>query len=310
MKYIVTGGAGFIGSNIVRKLVELGEEVTVIDNLLTGRKDNLKNVMNKIDFIEGDITNLALLQEKFKGADYVLHQAALPSVPRSIADPMASHHNNATGTLNVLLAARDQGVKRVVYAASSSAYGDANVEFKHENLPASPLSPYALTKQTGEVYARQFYQLYGLETISLRYFNVFGPYQNPNSEYAAVIPKFITMIMRGEQPTIYGDGETSRDFTYVANNVHANILASKSHKGAGEVINIACGSSVTLNQLIEMINKHLGTSIVPQYVPHRKGDIKHSKAQITKAKELIGYEPIKTFEEGLKETIEWYKRAI
>lgn len=248
------------------------------------------------------------MRKVFENADYVLHQAALPSVPRSIADPLASNHNNITGTLNVLVAARDAKVKRVVYAASSSAYGNADVEYKAEDLPATPLSPYALTKYVGEVYCQQFTRLYGLETVCLRYFNVFGPYQNPTSAYAAVIPKFVTLMLRGEAPTIYGDGETSRDFTFVANNVSANILAATSNKGAGEVMNIACGTSLSLNRLVEMINHELDTNITPNYQPERAGDIKHSKASIEKAKQLIGYEPKVSLEQGLKETIQWYKK--
>lgn len=280
----------------------------MVDNLSTGDRSNLADIIDRLTFIEGDITELDTLHEAFSGADYVLHQAALPSVPRSIADPIASNHNNITGTLNVLVAARDAKVKRVVYAASSSAYGNADVEYKTEDLPAAPLSPYALTKYVGEVYCQQFTRLYGLETVCLRYFNVFGPYQNPTSAYAAVIPKFVTLMLRGEAPTIYGDGETSRDFTFVANNVSANILAATSNKGAGEVMNIACGTSLSLNRLVEMINHELGTNITPNYQPERAGDIKHSKASIEKAKQLIGYEPKVSLEEGLKETIQWYKQ--
>lgn len=309
-KIIVTGGAGFIGSNIVIELVRRGEDVTVIDNLLTGKKENLDSVIEKINFIEGDVKNLAFLQSVFKGIDIVIHQAALPSVPRSVVDPVTSNANNIDGTLNVLVAARDNNVKRVVYAASSSAYGNAQVDYKTEDLSADPLSPYALTKYVGEKYCQIFYQLYGLETICLRYFNVFGPHQNPNSEYAAVIPKFITSILKGESPEIYGDGEQSRDFTYVANNVEANILAAFSKKGAGEVINIACGDSISLNELIDMINEELGTSIKPIYQKERIGDVKHSKAGIQKAEELLEYKPVKTFKEGLKETIRWYQKSL
>lgn len=305
--YIVTGGAGFIGSNIVAELVRRGEQVRVIDNLLTGKKENLADCIDKIEFLEGDITNLDFLQQAFKGGAYILHQAALPSVPRSVANPVESNRNNIDGTLNVLVAARDNNIKRVVYAASSSAYGNTTADYKSEDLPANPLSPYALMKYTGEVYCRLFYQLYGLETVALRYFNVFGPHQNPSSEYAAVIPKFITLILKGESPIIYGDGNQSRDFTYVANNIHANLLAATSKNGAGEVINIACGESLSLNELVELINQELGTNVKPKYQEDRAGDVKHSKASISKAARLINYKPIKTFQEGLQETIAWYK---
>lgn len=307
MKIIVTGGAGFIGSNIVEELVNLNHQVKVIDNLSTGRIENLEGLLDKIDFVEGDIRDLEFLQREFKGWDYVLHQAALPSVPRSIANPIEVHHNNSVGTLNVLVAARDQAIKRVVYASSSSIYGDAQVEYKQEDLPAAPLSPYALTKYTGETYCRLFYKIYGLETICLRYFNVFGPKQNPESEYAAAIPKFIMSIIDGQQPTIYGDGEQSRDFTYVKNNVQANILAMQTNRGLGEIINIACGESYTINQTINFINQALNTRIEPIYQTNRVGEIKHSKADITKAQEILGYQPVVKFPDGIKETVQWYQ---
>lgn len=308
--YLVTGGAGFIGSNLVKELVKRQETVKVVDNLSLGKLANLKEVMDKITFIEGDICDLELMEKTCKGVDYVLHQAALPSVPRSLQDPLASNKNNVEGTLTVLVAARDNGVKRVTYAASSSAYGDIEGEFKSEEMPANPKSPYALTKYAGEVYAQQFTKLFGLETVCLRYFNVFGPNQDPNSQYAAVIPNFIRLILKGEAPTIYGDGEQSRDFTYVANNVEANILAANAKTGAGEVINIACGESTTLNQLVDLINEELGTNVKPIYEPARAGDIKHSKARIDKAKQLIGYEPLVDFKQGLRETILWYKKNL
>lgn len=305
--YVVTGGAGFIGCNIVRELVKRDKRVKVIDNLATGIQDNIADLKDRIEFIKGSITDLDLLQREFNGVDYVLHQAALPSVPRSIADPIASNQANIDGTLNVLVAARDMRVKRVVFAASSSVYGNAQAEFKSEDLPVAPLSPYALTKYAGEVYCRLFTDIYGLETVALRYFNVFGPYQNPQSEYTAVIPSFITSMLRGEPPVIYGDGEQSRDFTYVANNVEANILAAESAEGSGEVLNIACGASISLNHLVALINRELNISIMPIYQPARKGDIKNSLASITKARELIGYVPRVLFEEGLRQTIAWYK---
>lgn len=309
-KYVITGGAGFIGSNIAKELVSRGDTVKVIDNLLTGHKENLAEIIDQIEFIEGDIQDLDLLQKEFAGFDYVLHQAALPSVPRSIDDPIASNQNNIDGTLNVLVAARDAKIKRVVFASSSSVYGEADAEYKTETLPINPLSPYALNKLTGEYYLKLFYTLYGLETVSLRYFNVFGPSQDPNSQYSAVIPLFIQAILKGEQPVVFGDGEQSRDFTYVANNIEANILAATSAKGAGEVMNIACGASISLNQLIALINQELGTDIKPVYNDPRAGDIKYSKADVKKAKDLIGYEPKISFEQGLKETIKWYREEL
>jgi UDP-glucose 4-epimerase len=306
-KYIVTGGAGFIGSNITKELVKRGETVKVIDNLSTGYEKNLADIVGKIEFVKGDITDLNLLQKEFAGYDYVLHQAALCSVPRSINDPIASNQNNTDGTLNVLVAARDQKIKRVVYASSSSVYGEAKNEYKVETLAIDPLSPYALNKYAGERYTQLFYKLYGLETVALRYFNVFGPAQDPNSQYSAVIPLFIDKMLKGESPTILGDGEQSRDFTYVQNNVEANILAATGSGGAGEVMNIACGTSTTLNELVALINEELGTDIKPIYQESRAGDIKHSKADVSKAKESIGYEPKIDFKAGLKETIKWYK---
>lgn len=309
-KFIVTGGAGFIGSNITKELLKRNHQVKVIDNLLTGKKANLNDVIDNIEFIDADINDLELMQKEFKGFDYVLHQAALPSVPRSISDPIDANKHNISGTLSVLVAARDQMLKRVVYASSSSVYGDIEGEFKTEDMSSNPLSPYALTKYTSEVYCRLFYELYGLETVSLRYFNVFGPMQDPQSEYAAVIPKFITQMLKGESPTIFGDGMQSRDFTYVANNVEANIIAATSDKGEGEVVNIACGKSYNLIELVDKINKILKTKIEPKFTSARAGEIKHSKASIEKAQEIFGFRPDISFEEGLEKTIEWYKKDI
>lgn len=306
-KVVVTGGAGFIGSNLVRGLLERGYEVKVIDNLSTGRRENLQDIVRKIDFLEADIRDFERLRKELAGMEIVFHQAALPSVPRSIADPIACNENNIAGTLNVLQAAREAGVRRVVYAASSSAYGNAAVEYKTEELPANPLSPYALTKYVGEVYCRLFHELYGLETIALRYFNVFGPRQDPESQYAAVIPKFICAMLKGEAPIIYGDGKQSRDFTFVANNVEANILAAESKDGSGEVFNVACGDSIDLNRLVELINQELGTKIEPVYQPARSGDVLHSKADISKAGRVLGFKPTHNFEQGLKAAILWYK---
>lgn len=309
-KFIVTGGAGFIGSNIARELVKQNHSVKVIDNLSTGKLENLDDIIDKIEFVKADVADLDAMQKEFQGFDFCLHQAALASVPRSIDNPAASNKSNIEGTLNVLIAARDNKLKRVVFASSSSVYGEAVEEFKTETLPSSPLSPYALNKLTGEYYARLFYKLYGLETVSLRYFNVFGPYQDPESQYAAVIPKFIMAMLHGESPVIFGDGEQSRDFTFVANNVWANILAATKPGVGGEIMNIACGKSTSLNELVSDINSLLETDIKPIYKDSRQGDIKHSKADIKKAEKMLDYEPKVDFKEGLKETIDWYKNSI
>jgi UDP-glucose 4-epimerase len=303
-RFVVTGGAGFIGSNIVTDLVKNNNEVTVIDNLLTGKLENLSDVMDEIRFVEGDIQDLNLLKREFDDIDYVLHQAALPSVPRSVDDPIASNQNNIDGTLNVLIAARDAGVKRVVYASSSSAYGNSPTLPKKEDMKPEPLSPYAVTKLVGEYYCKVFYDLYGLETVSLRYFNVFGPHQDPNSQYAAVIPKFITTMLKGNKPVIFGDGTQSRDFTYVQNNVEANLLACVANRAAGKLFNIACGERITLNDLVDILNHILGTDIESVYTEARQGDVKHSLADINLAKDILGYEPKCSFVEGLKKTVE------
>ena len=305
-RFAVTGGTGFIGSNIVIELVRNNNEVVVIDNLLTGKFNNISGVMDQIRFVEGDIQDLDLLKREFIDIDYVLHQAALPSVPRSVDDPIASNQNNVDGTLNVLVAARDAGVKRVVYAASSSAYGNSPSLPKKEDMKPDPLSPYAITKLVGEQYCKVFSELYGLETVSLRYFNVFGPRQDPNSQYAAVIPKFITAMLNDESPVIFGDGEQSRDFTYIQNNVDANILACGVAGIAGKMFNIACGERISLNELVAMLNKILGKKIEPVYKEPRSGDVKHSLADITLAREILGYKPTYGFEDGLKKTVEWF----
>lgn len=307
-QFVVTGGAGFIGSNIVERLVDNDNEVVVIDNLLTSTMENLKEVVPHIKFVNGDIQDMNLLKREFDGADYVLHQAALSSVPRSIDDPIASNQNNIDGTLNVLVAAHDAGVKRVVYAASSSAYGNTPTLPKHEGMAPDPLSPYAITKLVGEQYCKVFYDIYGLETVSLRYFNVFGPRQDPNSQYAAVIPKFITAMLNNERPVIFGDGEQSRDFTYVQNNVDANLLACTVPKAAGKMFNIACGERISLNQLVEVLNGILGKDIEPVYAEERIGDVKHSLADISLARDILGYEPEYGFEDGLIKTVEWSKQ--
>jgi len=306
VKCLVTGGAGFIGSHLVEGLLDDGNEVIVIDNLSTGNIVNIKSVLDRIEFIEGDILNLSLLNEKFQGVDFVFHVAALPSVPRSVDDPISSMENNVVGTHNVLFAAKNAGVKRVIYSASSSAYGDSETLPKIESMQTNPLSPYAVTKLTGEYYCKAFSKVYGLETVSLRYFNVFGPRQNPSSQYSAVIPKFIHIMNQNEVPVIYGDGEHSRDFTYVKNVVKANILASKVHKTSGEVINIACGVRTSLNELVLKLNKILNLNIKPEYQESRVGDVKHSLADISLAKLFLGFSPVYTFDEGLKITVDWY----
>jgi nucleoside-diphosphate-sugar epimerase len=306
-KFLVTGGAGFIGSNICRKLVSQGCFVRVIDNLLTGKKANLAGILDKIEFIEADMGDEEIARRAVKDIDVVLHQGALPSVPRSVDDPAATHRHCVDATFTLLLAARDAGIKRFVYASSSSAYGDTPTLPKVETMPEKPLSPYAVGKLVGEHYCSVFYKVFGLETISLRYFNVFGPNQDPTSQYAAAIPAFVTAVLRGEPPTVFGDGLQSRDFTYVENVVDANLLAVKAQRTAGQVLNIACGQAVTVNETIDIINEILGKSIKPIYTDPRPGDIKHSLADITLAQETLGYEPAVTFKRGLKLAIDWYR---
>ncbi len=309
MKYLVTGGAGFIGSNIVQELLKQKHEVVVLDNFATGKRENILPLMKdpNITMIEGDLRSFHIVRSAVKGVDYILHQGALPSVPRSINDPITSNDVNILGMLNILEAAKEFGVKRVVCASSSSIYGNSESLPKVESMPINPMSPYALTKYAQERYCQVFYSLYGLETVALRYFNVFGPNQDPTSQYSAVIPKFIKLIMQGKQPVIYGDGSQSRDFTFVENNVWANIQACTAPKAAGEVINIACGERYTLIQLVEMINKILGKNIEPKFEPDRAGDVKHSLAGIEKAKELLGYEVRVDFHEGLERTIKHFQ---
>ncbi len=305
--FLVTGGAGFVGSNICHQLAALGHEVRVLDNLSTGKRENIAEIEQDIEFIEGDIRDLETVKQAVEGIDYVLHQAALPSVPRSISDPLGSNANNIDGTLNVLVAARDAGVKRLVYAASSSAYGNNPTLPKVETLPPGPLSPYAVNKYTGELYCRVFTSIYQLETISLRYFNVFGPRQNPASQYAAVIPKFITLIKDKKPPTIYGDGEQSRDFTFIDNVVAANIKAACAPPEAcGQVFNIACGQRYTLNELVAKLNLLMESELKPLYLEPRPGDVKHSLADIAAAKKFLGYEVKADLETGLEKTIAWF----
>jgi nucleoside-diphosphate-sugar epimerase len=309
-RFLVTGGAGFIGSNICKKLVRQNCFVRVVDNLLTGKKDNLAPILDKIEFIQADIGDEDVARSATKGIDVVLHQAALPSVPKSVDNPAATHKHCVDATFMVLLAARDSKVKRVVYAGSSSAYGDTPTSPKIETIRPEPLSPYAVAKLVGEYYCSVFYSVFGLETVSLRYFNVFGPNQDPTSQYAAAIPAFVTSILKGQPPTIYGDGEQSRDFTYVDNVVDANLLAAGAKKTTGEVVNIACGKAVTVNEIIRMINSITGKSVKPEYAPARPGDVKHSLADITAAKKLINYQPKVSFEQGLKIAIDWYKNNL
>ena len=306
-RFLVTGGAGFIGSNICEKLVSQKCFVRVVDNLLTGKKSNLAGIMNNIEFVEADMGDEKVARSVMKNIDIVLHQGALPSVPRSVDDPALTHKHCVDATFTLLMAARDAGVKRFVYAASSAAYGDTPTLPKIETMRAAPLSPYAVGKLVGEYYCSVFSQVYGLETISLRYFNVFGPKQDPKSQYAAAIPAFVTLILKNESPTIYGDGEQSRDFTYIDNVVEANLLAARAKKTAGQVVNIACGQAVTVNEIIGMINKYLGKDVKPIYAEHRAGDVKHSLADITAAQKLIGFKPVISFENGLKKAIDWYR---
>jgi UDP-glucose 4-epimerase len=305
MKYLVTGGAGFIGSNIVAELLKQGQEVVALDNFATGKRENiLPYVKNPLfTMIEGDIRSFHIVRSAVKGVDYILHQGALPSVPRSINDPITTNDVNVLGMLNILEAAKEFGVKRVVLASSSSIYGDSETLPKVEDMRVNPMSPYALTKYAQERYCQVFYKLYGLETVALRYFNVFGPNQDPTSQYSAVIPKFIRLIKNDKEPVIYGDGTQSRDFTYVENNVWANIQACTAEKAPGEVINVACGERYTLIELVQMINKILGKNIEPKFAPDRAGDVKHSQAGIEKAKDILGYKVRVSFEEGLERTV-------
>ncbi len=306
--FLVTGGAGFIGRNIVQELLHQQHQVKVLDNFSTGRRSNLDAFANLPGFqlIEGDLRSPATVEKAVEGVEFILHQGALPSVPRSVQDPFTSNDVNVTGTLNLLLAARDAGVKRLVFASSSSVYGNNPTLPKEEQMPVAPLSPYALTKYAGERYCQIFHQIYGLETVVLRYFNVFGPFQDPTSQYSAVIPRFITQIRQGIRPVIYGDGLQSRDFTYVANNVHANILACTAPEAAGKVMNIACGDRFTLLDLVDTINDFLGTHIEPLFEPERAGDVKHSQAGIGLARQYLGFKPLVGFKEGLEKTIEHF----
>lgn len=306
MRVLITGGAGFIGSNLAAALATK-HDVVVFDNFSTGSRVNLTDV--DVEIVEGDLREPKKLKMALRGCECVFHQAALPSVARSVKEPLLTHEVNSTGTLNALIAARDAGCKRFIYAASSSAYGDTPTLPKIESMPPRPLSPYALSKLSGEYHCAIFASLYGISTVSLRYFNVFGPKQDPNSEYAAVVPKFITSLLAGNAPVVYGDGEQSRDFTYIKNVVDANILAM-SKGGRGEVLNIGAGDRTTVNQLVSFLNESLGTSITPVYLPPRSGDIKHSLADISLAKSVLGYTPRYGVKEGLRETVAWFRSVI
>jgi UDP-glucose 4-epimerase len=306
--YLVTGGAGFIGSHIATALVERGDKVRVLDNLSTGHRKNLTPLGNRVEFIEGDLVDRAAVERALEGVEVVFHEAALASVPRSVVAPLDTNAACVTGTVNLLDAARHAGVRRIVYAGSSSAYGDQPTPAKHEGLLPCPVSPYAAAKLAGEFYCRAFTATYGMETVTIRYFNVFGPQQDPKSEYAAVIPKFITEMLAGRQPTIFGDGRQSRDFTYIDNIVHGNLLAADARDAVGKTINVACGEQFNLLELMAVINKVLGTKIEPIFAPPRAGDVRDSLADITLARKLLKYEPIVGFEEGLRRTVDYYRQ--
>jgi UDP-glucose 4-epimerase len=309
--YLITGIGGFIGSSLARALLSRGEQVRGVDNFSTGNQENIAEISNQIDFREADIVDLDAMHKACTGVDFVLHQAAIPSVPKSVQDPLGSNRANIDGTVNVLVAARDAKVKRVVYAASSSAYGDTPTLPKHEAMTPDPISPYAVAKLASEQYMISFYRCYGLETVALRYFNIFGPRQDPSSPYSGVLAKFITQMLRGEQPTMFGDGEQSRDFTYIDNVVHANLLAAEApaEKVSGCMMNTATGTRITLNETFSILKELTGFTGAPLYVPPRSGDIRDSLADIALAHELLGYEPRVDFREGLRRTVEWYRKA-
>jgi nucleoside-diphosphate-sugar epimerase len=309
--YLITGIGGFIGSSLARELLRRGEQVRGVDNFSTGKQHNLAEIVGEIDFREADILDLEAMKSACAGADFVLHQAAIPSVPKSVLDPIGSNQANVDGTVNVLVAARDAKVKRVVYAASSSAYGDTPTLPKHEQMTPDPISPYAVAKLASERYMISFYRCYGLETVSLRYFNIFGPRQDPSSPYSGVLAKFVTKMLSGEEPTIFGDGEQSRDFTYIDNAVEANLLACKAPAAqvAGKVFNVATGRRITLNETFKILQGLTAYSGLPAYAEERGGDIKHSLADISAAEEHLGYQPKVNFEDGLRRTVEWYRNS-
>jgi len=309
-KVLVTGGAGFIGSNLADELIRLGAKVVVVDNLITGFRENLEEIDGDFDFIEADVADAEAMKKAVEDVEIVFHQAALPSVPRSVANPLETHNACVNGTFNLLTAARDAGVKRFLYAASSSAYGDQETLPKVETMAPEPLSPYAAAKLTGEYYCRVFSEVYGLDTFSLRYFNVFGPRQNPSSQYSGVISRFIDAFMKGGTPVIYGDGFQSRDFTYIANVVDANIRAAQASSGVGQVMNVANGERISLLDLVEVMKIVTGrTDVEIDFQPERKGDVKHSQADNSRAKEWLGYEKLVGLEEGIRRTIEWWSSS-
>jgi nucleoside-diphosphate-sugar epimerase len=307
--YLITGIGGFIGSSLARALLSRGEKVRGVDNFATGKLENIGDILDRIEFSESNILDLEAMKKACLGVDYVLHQAAIPSVPKSVLDPLGNNRSNVEGTVNVLVAARDAKVKRVVYAASSSAYGDTPTLPKHEGMTPNPISPYAVAKLASEHYMISFYRCYQLETVALRYFNIFGPRQDPSSPYSGVLARFITQMLKGEQPTIFGDGKQSRDFTYIDNAVEANLLASQAPaaQAAGRVFNVATGRRVTLNETVKLLQKLTSYSGEPKYEAERGGDIKHSLADISKAETHLGYTPKVNFEDGLRRTVDWYR---
>jgi len=313
IRVLVTGGAGFIGSNLVQALLRRGDAVRVVDDFSTGRKENLRfshmaaEAAARLEIVEGDVGDPDLCASVVRNVDYVLHQAAIPSVPRSVEEPLRTNRVNVDGTLNLLVAARDGGVRRVVFASSSAVYGNAPGFPRKESTAPDPLSPYAVQKLTAENYLRVFYNLYGLETVALRYFNVFGPHQDPESEYAAVIPRFIKALLTGRRPAVYGDGEQSRDFTYVRNVVHGNILAMEAEGAPGKVMNLACGERLTLNTLLDMLRSIMGTDVEAHYTDPRPGDVRHSHADISLAEKILGFQVQVTAEEGLSKTVEYFR---
>ena len=309
--YLITGIGGFIGSSLARALLARGEKVRGIDNFSTGKRENIAEILDRIDFRQADLLDTNAMREACTGVDFVSHQAAIPSVPKSVLDPLSSNRANVDATVNLLVAARDAKVRRVVYAASSSAYGDTPTLPKHEGMKPDPISPYAVAKLASEQYMISFYRCYGLETVCLRYFNVFGPRQDPSSPYSGVLAKFITQMLRGEQPTLFGDGEQSRDFTYIDNVVEANLLACKAPvaQAAGQVFNVATGRRVTLNETFRALQGLTSYTGTAKYGPERGGDIKHSLADISKAEAALGYKPSVDLEEGLRRTVEWYRKS-
>jgi len=310
--YLITGVAGFIGSNLAQALVRRGEEVRGFDNFSTGKHENIAELKGKIDFREIDLLDATAVADACRGVNFVLHQAAIPSVPKSVVDPVTSHDANVNGTLNLLMGARTAGVQRVVYAASSSAYGDTPTLPKSEEMPPNPISPYAVQKLTGELYMTSFSRVYGMQTVSLRYFNIFGPRQDPTSQYSGVLAKFISQMLAGSPCTIFGDGEQSRDFTYIENAVNANLLAcsAPAEKVSGKMFNVATGTRFSLNETFRALASIIGYEGEPQYAEPRAGDVKHSLADVSRARDAMGYEPTVRFEDGLRRTVEWYNQAL